>query len=115
MEHNNLEEVKYDFDQECKICGSKWRANEKLPCPTPELHRAKEIRQILLRGTTFQVSEEDIEIIARNFNTEFSDLQRKIEGMKLYEEDAPFEGMNDNDYKIYNQALSDVLQLFNKK
>lgn len=35
--------------------------------------------------------------------------------MTLLEEDAPFEGMNDNDYKIYNMAIDRIISLLNNK
>lgn len=41
----------------------------------------------------------------------FRVVREEVERMKLFEEDAPFEGLSDNDYKIFNAALSKVLAL----
>jgi hypothetical protein len=65
---------------------------------------------ILIRDTNFATKDEnDIKqfISCRQISL-IKMIVDMVESEKLFEEDAPFEGLNDNDYKIFNQALDTI-------
>ncbi len=41
--------------QRCEICGTEWTADEKLPCPTPELHDSSKFRYDVTDPQEFKI------------------------------------------------------------